>query len=112
LLISVAVPVPFLDELTYRVPDNLPTPPIGARVRVPVGSRTLTGCVVGHDPDPATLAGVEPKPIVEALDAAPYLPAGVIDLCRWVSDYWIAPIVAVAYKETKGQPIVQSLGGG
>ena len=88
-LISVAVPVPFLDELTYRVPEHLPTPPVGARVRVPVGSRTLTGCVVRSEPDPATLDGVEAKPIVEALDSEPYLPAGVIELCRWVSDYYV-----------------------
>ena len=34
---------------TYRVPDTMALPPVGARVRVPVGSRTLTGCVVAHD---------------------------------------------------------------
>ena len=39
-LISVAVPVPYLDALTYNVPDHITAlPPVGARVRVPVGSR-------------------------------------------------------------------------
>jgi glyoxylase-like metal-dependent hydrolase (beta-lactamase superfamily II) len=32
-------------------------------------------------------------------------------LRRWFSEYWITPIVAAAYKEAKGDPIVQSLGG-
>jgi len=50
-VVSVAVPVPFLDRLTYRVPDHLDLPVIGARVRVPVGSRTLTGCVVQQNSD-------------------------------------------------------------
>ena len=44
--VSVAVPIPQLDALTYRVPDGMPTPPIGARVRVPIGTRVVTGCVV------------------------------------------------------------------
>ena len=33
-LISVAVPVPFLDLLTYNVPPSIELPPVGARVRV------------------------------------------------------------------------------
>ena len=45
-LIAVAVPVPTLDALTYRVPESLPMPVVGARVLVPLGNRTLTGIVV------------------------------------------------------------------
>lgn len=30
---------------------------------------------------------------------------------HWVADYWLGPIVASAYKEARGQPIVQSLKG-
>ena len=41
--IFVAVPVPTLDLLTYSVPDGMPAPALGARVVVPVGSRTVTG---------------------------------------------------------------------
>jgi glyoxylase-like metal-dependent hydrolase (beta-lactamase superfamily II) len=33
-------------------------------------------------------------------------------LARWVRQYWLSPIIASAYKEAKGQPIVQSLKGG
>jgi glyoxylase-like metal-dependent hydrolase (beta-lactamase superfamily II) len=33
-------------------------------------------------------------------------------LRRWVAEYWLGPIVASAYKEARGQPIVQSLKGG
>ena len=40
-LISVAVPVPFLDLLTYSVPSHLTMPAVGARVRVPVGTRAV-----------------------------------------------------------------------
>ena len=46
--VSVAVPVPALDLLTYLVPDGTPAPVVGARVVVPIGSRQVTGIVVAH----------------------------------------------------------------
>ena len=89
-LISVAVPVPFLDLLTYNVPDSIDLPPIGARVRVPVGTRTMTGCVVQHD---ALIGeGTDVRDIAEALDCEPLLPAPIVELCRWVADYYVAGI--------------------
>ena len=90
MLISVAVPVPFLDSLTYNVPDSIDLPPIGARVRVPVGTRTMTGCVVQHDA--LVEEGTDVKDIAEALDAEPLLPASIVDLCRWVADYYVSGI--------------------
>ena len=68
MLISVAVQVPFLDLLTYNVPDSVAVPPIGARVRVPVGTRTLTGCVVRHDAPVED--GTDVKDIAEAVSEA------------------------------------------
>ena len=90
-LVSVAVPVPHLDALTYNVPGQFPElPPIGARVRVPVGSRVVTGCVVGHDapsaPDSQT------RDVADVLDREPFLPRPVVELCRWVADYYMAGI--------------------
>ena len=90
-LVSVAVPVPYLDALTYSVPDSIPSlPVIGARVRVPVGTRTVVGCVIGHD---ATLdAATAPRDLVEVLDEVPFLPPDVVALCRWVAEYYMAGI--------------------
>ena len=107
-LISVAVPIPFLDLLTYAVPPALAMPPVGARVRVPIGNRTVTGCVVespARDPIPdqrgvrfqtPDQGGVRLQPdirdIIEILDAAPFLPPAVVELCQWVADYYLAGI--------------------
>ncbi|HEY1305472.1 MAG TPA: primosomal protein N' [Vicinamibacterales bacterium] len=88
--ISVAVPVPYLDHLTYRVPEHLELPSIGARVRVPVGTRTVTGCVVEHGVNGHAPDGL--KDIGEVLDREPFLPPNVVDLCRWVADYYLAGI--------------------
>jgi primosomal protein N' (replication factor Y) len=87
-LIAVAVPVPALDLLTYRVPELLPTPVAGARVVVPLGKRTLTGVVVGEADQPA--ADVTLKDILRILDETAFLPADVLQLTEWVSDYYLA----------------------
>ena len=65
-------------------------PPIGARVRVPIGTRTVTGCVVAHD---ASFGGdAAPRDVVEVVDEEPFLPAAVVELCAWVADYYIAGV--------------------
>ncbi|OFW49139.1 MAG: primosomal protein N' [Acidobacteria bacterium RIFCSPLOWO2_12_FULL_68_19] len=90
-LISVAVPVPRLDALTYNVPHRFPDlPPVGARVRVPVGTRTLVGCVIGHDPTAGP--DTETRDVKEVLDHEPFLPAAIVELCKWVAEYYMAGI--------------------
>jgi primosomal protein N' (replication factor Y) (superfamily II helicase) len=65
--ILVAVPVPGLGALTYTVPDEMPMPPAGARVLVPLGKRTMTGIVLSEargamrEAREATEATEEPK---------------------------------------------------
>ena len=82
------MPVPGLGSLTYSVPDGMPDPPVGARVLVPLGKRTVTGIVL-HPPtsalEPATS---DPKPLIDLLDTTPFLPADVVELATWVADYY------------------------
>ena len=66
--VSVAVPVPFLDLLTYRVPDEMALPVRGARLVVPLGRRVVTGIAVGPAEVPADRAI---KNIVAVLDGIP-----------------------------------------
>ena len=86
-LVSVAVPVPALDLLTYRVPETEPMPSAGARVIVPLGRRPLTGVVIGEAAAPD--GDVELRDILKVLDREP-------SSCRrrraddWVADYYMA----------------------
>jgi len=87
-IVSVAVPVPGLGLLSYRY-DGPHPPASGARVRVPLGTRTVVGCVVNPSVPPTTAAerrGL--KAIVELLDQEPFLPAVVVELAVWVGDYY------------------------
>ena len=88
--VSVAVPVPFLDLLTYQVPPGAVVPQRGARVIVPLGKRVLTGIVVDPDAalDPEKTALESIKHITEVLDDEPFLPGPVVDLALWVAEYY------------------------
>jgi primosomal protein N' (replication factor Y) len=85
-LVRVAVPVPALDALTYRVPEELQAPAIGARVLVPVGKRVMTGIVVETDTPTQELAAV--KDLIDVLDAEAFLNDDVVRLALWVAEYY------------------------
>src|SRR6185295_11969988 len=106
LYIRVAVPVPGLDLLTYRVPDDTCAPPVGARVVVPVGSRSVTGIVAEEATNGAGLREEDIRPIRQLLDREPFVPADVVSLARWTADYYAAgageTITAVLPPKTRG----------
>ena len=98
-LVSVAVPVPQLDLLTYHVPDDIEMPAIGARVLVPVSSRLVTGCVVAVLPQDAVgqTEGAAIKDLADLLDDEAYLPEECLRLVLWTAEYYAcSPGEAVA----------------
>jgi primosomal protein N' (replication factor Y) len=104
------VPVPGLDLLTYTCDGISHQPVVGARVLVPVGSRTVTGVVVeiGADlPAGVELAGI--KPVRQLLDLEALVPPDVIALARWAAEYYAAgpgdTINAVLPSSTRGDRI-------
>jgi primosomal protein N' (replication factor Y) (superfamily II helicase) len=108
-LISVAVPVPGLNLLTYAVGGDRRMPAIGARVVVPLGSRIVTGVVVGTDVQPAagdTTAIKQIRDVVDVLDEGAFIPAEVIELATWTAEYYAAgpgeAITAVLPPKTRG----------
>ena len=88
--VSVAVPVPFLPPLTYRVPDDMPQPAAGSRVAVPLGQRVVTGCVLGDvaGPDGNGAAEAAIRDVAACLDREALLPAPVLKLALWVAEYY------------------------
>jgi primosomal protein N' (replication factor Y) len=83
--IAVGVPVPGLGPLTYTVPEGMPDPAVGARVLVPLGKRTVTGIVLASDLRSPTS---DLRPLIDVLDADPFLPPEVVALAEWVADYY------------------------
>ncbi len=87
---DVAVPVPLPETFTYRIPDELRARVcVGGRVIVPFGARKLVGVVTALAAEPRTTR--ELKPIADAVDSEPLVPPVLLELARWMTDYYLAP---------------------
>ena len=87
--VSVAVPIPALDALTYTVPLGLAMPAVGARVLVPVGARRLTGVVLrGGEEVAAAAHDVAVKDLLDVFDGESFLPPPVVALTEWAAEYY------------------------
>jgi primosomal protein N' (replication factor Y) len=88
---EVALPGPMRTAFSYAVPeplDELAVP--GARVVVPFGNRTVVGVILErHTRRSETLTL---KNVSEVLDPLPALPPHLVELGRWVADYYLAPV--------------------
>jgi primosomal protein N' (replication factor Y) len=91
---DVALPVPLDRAFTYTLGDI--TPEIGARVLVPFSGQRLLGVVVAlHDNPPAPAIDskpVEVKKIERLLDDAALLSPELLELARWIAQYYCAPL--------------------
>jgi len=86
--VDVALPVPLDQLFTYAV--NGVEPVVGARVLVPFAGQRLMGVVMRvHETAPE---GVELKPIQQVLDDAALLPDELMELARWIAQYYVAPL--------------------
>ncbi len=81
--------------LHYVVPERLrATIAAGSMVRVPVGNRLVLG-VVGALGPPSDFPLDRLKQVAQVLYPFPALPAGLLDLARWMSGYYAAPLEGV-----------------
>ncbi len=84
-LVKVALPVPVRRSFTYSVAGE--PPPVGARVVVPFRRRTLVGWVLGPGTEVPRVRAVR-----SVLDTEPVVGAELLELARWMSDYYVAPM--------------------
>src|SRR3989449_9213634 len=86
--VAVNAAAPLRQTFTYRVPDGLPIEP-GQAVYVPFGSRTLQGIVVETS---ETALVAQTRDIADVIDVRPHLSPAHLQLARWLSDYYLAPL--------------------
>ncbi|HMG94753.1 MAG TPA: primosomal protein N' [Gemmatimonadaceae bacterium] len=89
--VEVALPLPLFQTFTYAVEEGLANPvAIGSRVVVPLRNGKEIGVVVGLiDVSPLKR---KPKAVLESPDAEPAIGASLLELCRWMADYYIVPL--------------------
>src|SRR3989449_365478 len=89
---AVVLPVPVNRSYIYEVPETLTARVVpGARVVVPLRRRSVVG-IVTELINQLPSAGIEIKPIAAAPDAEPAISPALLELGRWMSDYYGAPL--------------------
>ncbi|MEX2109761.1 MAG: primosomal protein N' [Gemmatimonadaceae bacterium] len=90
-LVEVALPLPLFQTFTYLVPEGLANPvAIGCRVVVPFRNRREIGICVGSATGAQLKRG--PKTVLESPDREPAIGASLLELCRWMADYYVVPL--------------------
>jgi primosomal protein N' (replication factor Y) len=92
--VEVAVPLHVFQTFTYRLsPEQRAEAEVGARVVVPLGRNLVTAYIVSlSDEPPANLVDVDIKDAHELLDETPVCGPEILQLARWVADYYACPI--------------------
>ena len=86
----VVVPGPFKEPLIYGVPESLQERIVpGLRVMVPLQKRTVTGIVLESVSENVLN---QTKNIVGLLDDQPFLDGHLLQLAKWISQYYIASL--------------------
>jgi primosomal protein N' (replication factor Y) len=85
--VEVALPLPIHRTFTYRVEGR--PPPIGTRVVVPFRREERIGWVVGPGSDGA-IQGL--RSVLSVLEERPSVPSDLLELCRWMASYYVAPL--------------------
>jgi primosomal protein N' (replication factor Y) len=89
--VQVAVPRPIDRTFAYRVPEEWATRVApGTRVVVPFGPRELVGWVDRIVDAPPRVDRV--RDVLDVPDDGPILDPDLLDLCRWIARYYVAPL--------------------
>lgn len=90
---DIIVLLPIDTVLTYRVPEKLQSRiSIGSRAIVPVRNTMDVGIVISvHSEDQASNIAMEIKDIIDIPDEETVISKEMIQLCQWISDYYICP---------------------
>ncbi len=91
---QIALPLPLFQNFTYAVEEGLANPvEVGSRVVVPLRSGKEVGVCVGiTDVSPLKR---KPKAILESPDEAPAIGQSLLELCKWMAEYYVVPLGVV-----------------
>jgi primosomal protein N' (replication factor Y) (superfamily II helicase) len=93
---EVAVPLHVYQTFTYRLtPEQSEQAEVGARLVVPLGRSVVTAYIVSLTdelPDDSSLNELEIKEAQSLVDSAPVCSPEILQLARWVADYYSCPL--------------------
>jgi primosomal protein N' (replication factor Y) len=86
--VSVNSPIAQRRTFSYAIPPNLKID-VGQAVWVPFGEKRLQGIVLGLSPHPEV---EETREIIGVIEPHPLLSPQQVQLARWISEYYLAPL--------------------
>lgn len=93
---SFAVALPLYRVFDYRLGDTETALP-GTRYRLPFANRVKTGVLLGSD-TASSYDTEKIRPVLERLDEQPVLDAHLLELARWMADYYLQPLGEVVFQ--------------
>ena len=87
---QVVLPVPINKNFSYNLPENLKDEDVlFKRVRVPFGTKTLTGFCIAIETDFKSNDSIKIKDIIEVLDDKPILNKESLEMGKWLSENYL-----------------------
>ena len=88
--VEIAVSLPINKTYSYTVPENIAMlASVGKRVLAPFGRQNVTGYILDTSAS-AAIDGL--KPILDILDHQPLFPPAMVNLFKWMADYYFFPL--------------------
>ena len=90
-LVDIILPLAISDVYTYNIPVVMQYPPVGVRVLVPLGRKSVTGIVYRqHEGElPAT---IKVRDVIDVLDEQPVVTAEQLRLWEWLAQYYMCTL--------------------
>jgi primosomal protein N' (replication factor Y) (superfamily II helicase) len=90
MIVHVALPLPIQKVFSYNLPDDIAlyVEPL-SRVKVPFNNRLLVGFILEKSD---AEADEKLKTVIDLVDPLPLVDGSCLQLCRWASDYYVAPL--------------------
>ena len=91
---EVAVPLHVFQTFTYRLtPEQSDRAEVGARLVVPLGRSLVTAFILAlHHDLPSNLVDVDLRDAQDLVDLEPVCSPEILELARWVADYYACPV--------------------
>lgn len=90
-LVDVILPLAIRDTYTYALPPDMPMPPIGSRVLVPLARKVVIGIILRPHATPLN-PDITIRPIIQLLDPFPIITLQQLKLWQWMSSYYMCPL--------------------
>jgi primosomal protein N' (replication factor Y) (superfamily II helicase) len=92
-ILQIAIPSPLRQIFDYLAPTNCEHDKlqVGTRILVPFGTRKVIGLLVGTT-NQTTISESKLKTALAILDEEPIIPDSIMELTRWVSEYYHHPL--------------------